>query len=314
MLRWDDTMSCEMTAWLSLTKNGVDAKRDTQIYVHRAPGGYHFLSERMVPSPDVVETLFRFNCWAYTEGFDDVCKATAHPAYEKGLPHELPHLCKSKGGEASHCAELCHDMQVGSAFFAKARPEGGSFTECSSVASAVLAVSKACKEQGHDVSVECGLSGEWSAPRPAGMPLHVLSHLQGRPSQIGALDSPMPFNSVWSRHVPTIFSGTLTPSSLARAGQEVCSTALEELPRHYSNVPRDHLPWLCADISYQYALLVDGLGVAMDEKVHLLRDVGYRGSQYSAKWPLGDALFALMDANFTNALPPSPPLPPPAWT
>lgn len=102
--------------------------------------------------------------------------------------------------------------------------------------------------------------------------------------------------------------------SLLRSTQEACSTPLKELPRQYSTVPRDHLPWLCADISYQYALLVDGLGVTKNEKVHLLRDVGYRGSRYSAKWPLGDALFALMDANFTNTLPPSPPLPPPAWT
>ena len=57
-----------------------------------------------------------------------------------------------------------------------------------------------------------------------------------------------------------------------------------------SQVERAQAPYLCLDLSFQYALLTDGFKIEAARPVTLVKRVKYQGQEIEAAWPLGAAI------------------------
>ena len=55
-------------------------------------------------------------------------------------------------------------------------------------------------------------------------------------------------------------------------------------------VERAQAPYLCLDLSFQYALLTDGFKIEAARPVTLVKRVKYQGQEIEAAWPLGAAI------------------------
>lgn len=79
----------------------------------------------------------------------------------------------------------------------------------------------------------------------------------------------------------------------ARAAEGACSTPLSDVNIFFERVPESGQKFLCLDLSLQSALLMRGLGMALERKITIVKQVQYRGEWYEAAWALGAAINTL---------------------
>ncbi|KAI3823320.1 hypothetical protein L1987_04755 [Smallanthus sonchifolius] len=87
------------------------------------------------------------------------------------------------------------------------------------------------------------------------------------------------------------------PRDFKVAAQRACQTTLEDAKSTYPNVEPDDLPYLCMDLVYQYALLVDGFDMKPGKHITVVKQIKYQDSLVEAAWPLGSAIEAVSLGN-----------------
>lgn len=84
----------------------------------------------------------------------------------------------------------------------------------------------------------------------------------------------------------------VAPQAFADAAKRACALNVAAVASTFV-AAGDDAPFLCLDLSFQAALLIDGLKVPEAELVTLVRQVQYQGEYYEAAWPLGAAINTL---------------------
>lgn len=84
----------------------------------------------------------------------------------------------------------------------------------------------------------------------------------------------------------------VAPQAFANAAKRACALNAAAVASTFL-AAGDEARFLCLDLSFQAALLIDGLKVPAAEPVTLVRQVQYRGEYYEAAWPLGAAINTL---------------------
>lgn len=92
---------------------------------------------------------------------------------------------------------------------------------------------------------------------------------------------------------PNLVVAKVRPSNFEEAAKQACQTRLEDAAATYPRVKPENLPFLCMDLVYQVALLVDGFGVDPWQEITLVKKVKYQNSLVEAAWPLGSAIEAV---------------------
>lgn len=82
----------------------------------------------------------------------------------------------------------------------------------------------------------------------------------------------------------------VTPYDFEVAAKRICSLSVQKLEQEFPKVPEDTRKFLCLDLTYQYALIVNGFQVDPNLKLTLVKKVKYRGSYVETAWPLGSAI------------------------
>ena len=85
----------------------------------------------------------------------------------------------------------------------------------------------------------------------------------------------------------------MRPADFLVSAKRACSTSLAETPKTFPAVSADGAPYLCLDLSLQYALLTQGLKIKDNDEITLVKQVEYRGEFFEAAWPLGAAINTL---------------------
>jgi apyrase len=82
----------------------------------------------------------------------------------------------------------------------------------------------------------------------------------------------------------------------------VCATAAADVATRYPDADPEHAAYLCLDVAFIRALLVDGLGVGVNEAVTIVDQIEYDGKGVEAAWALGDAVATLGEGADPDAI------------
>ena len=85
----------------------------------------------------------------------------------------------------------------------------------------------------------------------------------------------------------------VTPAAFQQAAEKACATPLADMKASFPAVSDDGAPYLCLDLSLQFALLTQGLKIGAEQEVMLVKQVEYSGEWFEAAWPLGAAINTL---------------------
>lgn len=146
---------------------------------------------------------------------------------------------------------------------------------------------------------QCTFNGAWGGPNAKSkqdQPLYLFSYFWDRAIDVGIIDDPNALTFV------------MTPNSFTLKANELCSLQLERLKERYPNVEETQRPFLCMDLTYISALLMDGLKLHPHKDVTLTKQIKYkyltgvvnncvywcyRGNNIETSWTLGAAINSL---------------------
>ncbi|CAK9327848.1 unnamed protein product [Citrullus colocynthis] len=171
----------------------------------------------------------------------------------------------------------------GEEYKVSAPESGSSFARCRKVILEALKINKSC---GYN---ECTFDGIWSGGGGAGLNnLYVASFFFDKAAQAGFIDSNKP-------------DAIVKPFDFKRAARIACQTKFVDARAKYPNVYSSDLQFVCLDLVYEYALLVNGFGIDSRKKITLVKQVAYHGSLAEAAWPLGNAVAILSSSKYSTA-------------
>uniref|UniRef100_A0A0D6R4B1 Apyrase n=1 Tax=Araucaria cunninghamii TaxID=56994 RepID=A0A0D6R4B1_ARACU len=198
-----------------------------------------------------------------------------HSYLHYGLLAARAEILKVVGNDASPCILKGFEGSYtysGSKYKASARSTGADFKECRTCASLALKVGQACTH------MKCTFGGVWNGGGGDGQKkLFVASFFYDRAKEAGFIDS--------SKAVVKV-----KPADFKKAAKKACRTSYENAGNIFPDVEQSQLPYICMDLIYQYALLVDGFALSDSQEITLVKQVEYKDSLVEAAWPLGSAI------------------------
>ncbi|KAK8470183.1 hypothetical protein PHAVU_004G077550 [Phaseolus vulgaris] len=164
----------------------------------------------------------------------------------------------------------------GKSFKASSYPSGASLNECKNIALNAFKVN-----QSKCAHMKCTFAGIWNGGGGDGQKnLFVASFFFDRAAEAGFADPKSPVVKV-------------RPVDFEAASKQACRTKIEDVKSFYPRVEEGNRPYLCMDLLYQYALLVDGFGLDPWQQITLVKKVKYHDALVEAAWPLGSAIEAV---------------------
>ncbi|KAL1211570.1 Apyrase 1 [Cardamine amara subsp. amara] len=164
----------------------------------------------------------------------------------------------------------------GNVFKAAASPSGANLDECRRVVLNTLKVNDSLCTH-----MRCTFGGVWNGGGGGGQKnMFVASFFFDRAAEAGFVDPKQPVAEV-------------RPIDFEKAASKACNMRMEEGKSKFPRVEEDNLPYLCLDLVYQYALLVDGFGLRASQTITLVKKVKYGDYAVEAAWPLGSAIEAV---------------------
>ncbi|ERN05402.1 probable apyrase 1 [Amborella trichopoda] len=158
-------------------------------------------------------------------------------------------------------------------FKASALPTGSDFTSCRRAAVKALRVNDTTCTH-----MKCTFGGIWNGGGGDGQKnLFVASFFYDRAAEAGFVDPKQPVAKV-------------KPADFEDAAKRACQSSLDEAKKTFSRAEEGNLPYLCMDLVYQYALLIDGFALDPWQEITLVKQVEYKGFPVEAAWPLGSAI------------------------
>ncbi|OIW03328.1 hypothetical protein TanjilG_03437 [Lupinus angustifolius] len=158
---------------------------------------------------------------------------------------------------------------------ASASPAGSNLDECREVVLKALNVNASCPYK------NCTFNGIWSGGGGSGQKNLVLSSsFYYLATEVGFADINKP-NSI------------VNPVDYETAAKQACKITLEDVKSTYPDIWESDRPYVCLDLVYQNALLVDGFGLDPLEEITVAKEIGYQDALVEAAWPLGSAIEAI---------------------
>lgn len=114
---------------------------------------------------------------------------------------------------------------------------------------------------------QCTFSGVWGGPKAKSkrrQPLYLFSYFWDRAMDVGIIDDRKALTFV------------MKPDSFTLKSHELCSLQLEKVKERYPDVEEAHKPFLCMDLTYMSALLMDGFKLDPYKDVRLTKQIKYK--------------------------------------
>ncbi|KAE9599621.1 putative apyrase [Lupinus albus] len=146
---------------------------------------------------------------------------------------------------------------------ASASPAGSNLKECREIVLKALNVNASCPYK------NCTFNGIWSGGGGS-----------GQKNLVGFADINKP-NSI------------VNPVDYEIAAKQACNITLEDVKSIYPDIWESDRPYVCLDLVYQNALLIDGFGLDPLEEITVAKEIGYQDALVEGAWPLGSAIEAI---------------------
>eukprot|EP00892_Ulva_mutabilis_P000339 jgi/Ulvmu1/10305/UM060_0107.1 len=166
---------------------------------------------------------------------------------------------------------------TGEEFPLTSAPSGGDAERCGDAVRSALRLREDCGAK----KELCTFAGAWGAvPSHSGRKFCVMSYFFDRALDAGIITD------------ADATQAEVRPQAFADAAGRACALDAAAAESEFAGAG-DNAPYMCLDLSFQAALLTDGMKVPADQKVTLVRQVKYRGEYYEAAWALGAAINTL---------------------
>ena len=86
---------------------------------------------------------------------------------------------------------------------------------------------------------------------------------------------------------------TIKPVAFLRAAEIACGLDVDQMTTKFPEMAAETAPYLCLDLTLQFALLTRGMKIPEQQPITLVKQVEYRGDLFEAAWPLGAAINTL---------------------
>ncbi|PIN13710.1 Nucleoside phosphatase [Handroanthus impetiginosus] len=154
-------------------------------------------------------------------------------------------------------------------------PSGTSIRKCLAVTRKALNLDANCPYN------NCTFNGVWSGGGGDGQKnLYVASFFYDTAAWADIVDQ-------------STTSVKIRPMVYLAAAKSACATNVNDIKAKYPHLEDRNMPFLCMDLVYLYALLVDGFDIDPLEEVTAVQKIEYKGSEIGAAWPLGCAVDVL---------------------
>ncbi|KAL9277801.1 hypothetical protein ACSQ67_024965 [Phaseolus vulgaris] len=195
-------------------------------------------------------------------------------------------ILKVTGGSANPCV-LAGYEEVSLLFFigiytysgveyAVYPPSSGSnYDACREIVLRAIKLNEPCSHP------NCTFGGIWDGGKGSGQrTLYATSSFYYLPEQAGLIDAEAP-------------NAIIRVVDLENLAKQACGKTYEDAKSSYPRVAEERVPFICMDLTYQYALLVDGFGLDPLQEITLANEIEYQDAVVETAWPLGTAIEAI---------------------
>ncbi|XP_009615583.1 apyrase-like [Nicotiana tomentosiformis] len=160
----------------------------------------------------------------------------------------------------------------GVAYKASSPRNGSSLKKCKTLTKKALKIKAPCNHK------KCTFGGVWNGGGGDGYKnLYASSFFYDYAAMVGIIDPKKP-------------SGRAKPIQYLNAAKLACKTSVKDIKSVFPNIGERNVPYICMDLVYEYALLVNGFGLHPKQEITVVHDVKYRNYIVGAAWPLGCAI------------------------
>ncbi|XP_014491077.1 nucleoside-triphosphatase-like [Vigna radiata var. radiata] len=187
-------------------------------------------------------------------------------------------VLKVTDGSANPCILYGFDgtyTYSGEDYKAFAPISGSNYHECRKIVLQALKVNQFCPHR------NCSFGGIWDGGKGSGQNiLFGTSSFYYLPSEIGIFNPNKPNSKIH-------YLDLKTEAKIA------CETTFEDAKYTYPLLAADRIPYVCLDLTYQYALFTDGFGLDPLQEITVANKIEYQDALVDAAWPLGTAIEAI---------------------
>nr|KYP63745.1 Nucleoside-triphosphatase [Cajanus cajan] len=152
---------------------------------------------------------------------------------------------------------------------------GPSYEKCREIVLKALKVDEPCSHQ------NCTFGGIWDGGRGSGQrTIYATSSFFYLSRDVGIYDAKAE-------------DAIIRPVDFESVAKRACGLTFEDAKSAYPLLAKSRVPYVCMDLSYMYALLVDGFGVDPWQEIIVANKIQYQGALVAAAWPLGTAIEAI---------------------
>ncbi|KAK7396033.1 hypothetical protein VNO78_16729 [Psophocarpus tetragonolobus] len=152
---------------------------------------------------------------------------------------------------------------------------GSSYEKCREIVLEALKLNAPCPHQ------NCTFGGIWDGGRGSGQrTIYATSSFFYLTRDVGVFDAKAE-------------NAVIRTADFEIAAKRACGLTYEEAKTAYPLVIEERIPYACMDLSYMYALLVDGFGLDHWQEITVADKILYQDALVDTAWPLGTAIEAI---------------------
>ncbi|XP_047172097.1 nucleoside-triphosphatase-like [Vigna umbellata] len=152
---------------------------------------------------------------------------------------------------------------------------GPSYDACREIVLEALKLKAPCSHH------NCSFGGVWDGGRGSGQRnIYATSSFYYLSRDVGIVDPKSP-------------NAIVRPVDLENLVKGACGKTFEDAKSSYPLLSEERVPFVCIDITYMYALLVDGFGLDPEQEFTLADKIEYEDALVETAWPLGTAIEAI---------------------
>ncbi|KAJ3684285.1 hypothetical protein LUZ61_013449 [Rhynchospora tenuis] len=200
----------------------------------------------------------------------------SHGYFPYGAYSVRTEILKYTNDSYTYCVTNGYDEQFnyyGEIYNVRASPSGSSYEKCRANVLLALNLNATCYVK------NCTFDGAWNGGGGAGLEkIYLTNGFHNTGADV----------SIVNRSKTSTDLKLLEYEKVAKVS--CAAKSLEEAHNMFPDVPLADLPYLCMDLVYVYAVLVDGFGIDPTKVVTAINSVQYGGASMDVQWAFGAAL------------------------